>query len=50
MKPLTLIKALYKAVFCKHKTHESSTCPFTEKTYETCSDCGKLISVMKTHA
>ena len=46
MKLLEVIKAFW----CKHVSTEKSSCPFTAKTYETCVDCGQLVSVMTTHS
>jgi hypothetical protein len=39
-----------KAFWCKHVNTEKSSCPFTAKTYETCNDCGQMVSVMITHS
>jgi hypothetical protein len=39
-----------KALWCKHSATTKAACPFTEKTYETCLDCGATVSVMRTHA
>lgn len=41
---------LIKTVFCKHKDTAKSSCPFTEKTYEVCTECGFTVSVIRTHA
>jgi len=38
-----------KAIWCKHVSTEKSSCPFTAKTYETCIDCGRMVSIMTTH-
>jgi hypothetical protein len=43
-----IITTLYKGFFCKHKVTEKSACPFTERTYTTCSECGKTLSAVKT--
>ena len=46
MKLLEVIKAFW----CKHVVTEKSSCPFNAKTYETCIDCGQMVSVMTTHS
>jgi hypothetical protein len=38
-----------KAFWCKHAETVKSNCPFTEKTYEICVDCGVTVLVMRTH-
>jgi hypothetical protein len=47
-RPMKLLEVL-KAFWCKHKEVVNSSCPFTEKTYEVCTDCGLTVSVTRNH-
>lgn len=44
---VSLTKKLFKQQFCRHKTSNFATCPYTGRTYENCERCGARISVKK---
>lgn len=43
-----MIQKYINKLFCKHKITNSSSCPFTGKTYTFCEKCMKNIKTEKT--
>lgn len=45
---IKVIRAKSRMLFCKHAESYDASCPFTGKTYTTCTQCLKRISVKDT--
>ena len=45
---INISKTIVQQKFCKHVNLESSSCPFTGRTYTDCSKCFKRLNVEVT--